>query len=54
MDSITYTESLQTSILPKHEDFQKSFPKSLLLHRPRDIVSGDFFGTNRLETLITF
>ncbi len=43
MDSITYAESLQTSILPKHEDFQKSFPKSFLLHRPRDIVSGDFF-----------
>lgn len=41
--SIQSAKRLQESILPTEEAFKSAFPKSFVLNRPRDIVSGDFY-----------
>lgn len=41
--SITYAEYLQNAILPSFNRFQEYHPKSFLINKPKDIVSGDFF-----------
>ncbi|MFW5645522.1 MAG: PAS domain S-box protein, partial [Bacteroidota bacterium] len=41
-DSINYSRKIQNAILPDMEDLQKSFPKSFLYFKPRDVISGDF------------
>lgn len=42
-DSINYARRLQQAILPTQETVLSMFPKSFVLYRPRDIVSGDFY-----------
>jgi len=42
-DSINYAKNIQDAILPHLEDFEKIFPDSFILFKPRDIVSGDFY-----------
>lgn len=42
-DSINYARRIQQAILPLDTDIQKSLPKSFILFKPRDIVSGDFY-----------
>lgn len=42
-DSINYAKRLQQAILPTQETILEMFPKSFVLYRPRDIVSGDFY-----------
>ncbi len=41
--SIHYAERIQRSTLPEHDIFNKYFPESFVLYKPRDIVSGDFY-----------
>lgn len=41
-DSINYAERIQTAILPTDEEFKARFPESFIIHRPKDIISGDF------------
>ncbi|WP_375560569.1 SpoIIE family protein phosphatase [Bernardetia sp. OM2101] len=41
--SIHYAERIQRSTLPEHDIFNKYFPNSFVLYKPRDIVSGDFY-----------
>jgi len=41
--SIHYAERIQRSILPEHDIFNRYFPNSFVLYKPRDIVSGDFY-----------
>ncbi len=41
-DSIRYAKKIQAAILPFKEDFDRFF-ESIILYRPKDIVSGDFF-----------
>jgi serine phosphatase RsbU (regulator of sigma subunit) len=42
-DSISYSQRIQSAILPE-EGFVKSlFPESFVLYQPKDIVSGDFY-----------
>lgn len=41
-DSINYSRKIQNAILPDIEDLKKSFPKSFLYFKPRDVISGDF------------
>jgi ligand-binding sensor domain-containing protein len=43
MDSITYAKRIQEAILPKVIEFDKAFENNLVLYKPKDIVSGDFF-----------
>ncbi|WP_291720753.1 SpoIIE family protein phosphatase [Bernardetia sp.] len=41
--SIHYAERIQRSTLPEHGIFNRYFPNSFVLYKPRDIVSGDFY-----------
>lgn len=42
-DSITYARRIQQASLPLSETLTELFPKSFIIYRPRDIVSGDFY-----------
>jgi serine phosphatase RsbU (regulator of sigma subunit) len=42
-DSIRYAKTIQNAILPTKKYRSSLFPKSFILYRPKDIVSGDFF-----------
>ena len=41
-DSINYAERIQTATMPTSEEFQSCFPDSFIIHKPKDIISGDF------------
>ncbi len=41
-DSINYAERIQTSILPDNRLIREYLPKSFILYKPRDVISGDF------------
>lgn len=43
LSSIHYARLIQEAILPSEERFRSSIPESFVFHRPRDIVSGDFY-----------
>lgn len=47
--SIQYAERIQRSTLPEHALFNKYFPNSFVLYKPRDIVSGDFYWFDEIE-----
>lgn len=42
-DSINYALRIQKAFLPKREEFYQNLPKSFILFKPKDIVSGDFY-----------
>lgn len=42
-DSINYARSIQRSLIPSEEQFNSYFTDSLVLFKPKDIVSGDFY-----------
>lgn len=46
-DSITYARRIQQAILPQEDSLAEHFPRSFILYRPRDIVSGDFYWFRR-------
>jgi PAS domain S-box-containing protein len=41
LSSIRYARRIQRAVLPEPQRLQELFPESFILHRPRDIVSGD-------------
>lgn len=43
MDSIRYAKRIQQTILPRDVFVEKHLPKSFILYKPKDIVSGDFY-----------
>jgi serine phosphatase RsbU (regulator of sigma subunit)/uncharacterized protein HemY len=43
IDSITYAQLIQQSILMEESEIQKSLPDSFIYYQPKDIVSGDFY-----------
>jgi len=43
LDSLTYAEHIQGSLLPTGEEFDNSFVEHFIFFRPKDIVSGDFY-----------
>lgn len=45
LDSLNYAQNIQRAILPKTDDFKRIWPKSFVLFKPKDIVSGDFYWT---------
>lgn len=50
MGSITYANRIQTAVLPSRESIRQfPFADSLIMFRPRDIVSGDFYWFNRYD-----
>ena len=48
-DSIKYAKRLQDSILPSNNFIKELFPESFVYFKPKDIVSGDFYWTYKLE-----
>jgi serine phosphatase RsbU (regulator of sigma subunit) len=42
-DSILYAKRIQEAILPSKEEINKALKNSMVLFRPKDIVSGDFY-----------
>ncbi len=47
MDSIYYTKTIQTSMLPSKDELSSSFSDHFVLYLPKDIVSGDFYWVNQ-------
>jgi ligand-binding sensor domain-containing protein/serine phosphatase RsbU (regulator of sigma subunit) len=48
-DSILYAKRIQSAILPSKETFTELFPEHLIIFRPKDIVSGDFYWVAKVE-----
>ena len=42
-DSINYAKRIQVALMPSEKMFRKIVPESFVFHKPKDIVSGDFF-----------
>jgi sigma-B regulation protein RsbU (phosphoserine phosphatase) len=42
-DSLNYAKLIQDAMLPERSVLTKYFPDSLIIYRPKDIVSGDFY-----------
>lgn len=49
-DSINYAKRIQTSILPDINKLKENFRDAFILFLPRDIVSGDFYWFDKLDT----
>ncbi len=41
--SIEYAKRIQNAMLPSLDGFYELFPKSFIIYKPKDIVSGDFY-----------
>jgi len=54
IDSIRYAQRIQEALLPDDELIKDCFPKSFVLYKPRDIVSGDFYWINKIGNNIQF
>ena len=48
-ESIHYAQRIQFSILPTDEQRSLIVPKSFVIYRPKDIVSGDFYWISQIE-----
>lgn len=52
LSSIHYAKLIQNAILPSEERFKKLLSGSFVFHRPRDIVSGDFYWLQEFDEKI--
>jgi len=41
--SISYAQKIQSAVFPKKSNLYELFPQSFVMHRSRDVVSGDFY-----------
>lgn len=48
-DSITYARYIQQSILPSTEEVNMCFENHFILYAPKDLVSGDFYWTQKVN-----
>jgi len=53
-DSIHYAKRIQEAILPPSNFIAQVLPKSFVLYKPKDIVSGDFYWIEKKNNLIYF
>jgi len=49
-DSISYAKRLQDAIMPQEKEFKKIFPDSFILYKPKDIVAGDFYWMETIQS----
>ena len=49
-DSINYAKRIQSSILPDVSKLKENFQDAFIFFHPRDIVSGDFYWFNRINS----
>ena len=47
VDSVTYAQRIQEAILPSRQEINGAIANNLILFKPRDIVSGDFYWFSR-------
>jgi tetratricopeptide (TPR) repeat protein len=52
VDSITYAQLIQQSILMEESEIQKLLPDSFIYYQPKDIVSGDFYWCSDMNDVI--
>jgi serine phosphatase RsbU (regulator of sigma subunit) len=52
LSSLKYASFIQRAVLPSDRYMQNCLSEHFVLHKPRDIVSGDFFYCSRKEELI--
>jgi serine phosphatase RsbU (regulator of sigma subunit)/Flp pilus assembly protein TadD len=53
-DSINYAQTIQRAILPPEKLLQKYLPDSFVIFKPKDIVSGDFYWTEKVKERVYF
>ena len=53
-DSIHYAKRIQEAILPPNNFIAQVLPKSFVLYKPKDIVSGDFYWIEKKNNLVYF
>lgn len=51
-DSILYASKIQMAIIPKINFFKHFLPKSFVMFKPRDVVSGDFYWIEKINNKI--
>lgn len=51
-DSINYAKHIQTACLPDKQQLDASFEDYYILFKPRDVVSGDFFWTEKKQDFV--
>ncbi len=54
MDSIRYAKRIQNAILPPDKYVKELLPKSFILYKPKDIVSGDFYWMTKKNDLTIY
>lgn len=52
IDSITYAKRIQEAILPPDQVVKKEIPNSFILYIPKDIVAGDFYWMEPMESRV--
>lgn len=50
LDSINYSKRIQEALLTPIEEIKKLLPNSFILYKPKDIVSGDFYFIEPIES----
>lgn len=53
-DSIRYAKRIQNAILPPDNYVKQLLPKSFILYKPKDIVSGDFYWLTKKNNLVIY
>lgn len=53
-DSLVYGQSVQTAIFPTPDQLRRHFQEAIVLFRPKDFVSGDFYWTAKVKDQVFF
>lgn len=53
-DSIKYAFRIQKSMLPSDDLMKEAFPNHFILHKPLDVVSGDFYWAKKIDDIVVF
>lgn len=53
-DSIIYAKRIQNAILPTEERIKVLLPDSFVLYKPKDVVAGDFYWIEQVNSTILF
>lgn len=48
-DSLKYANRIQSAMLTTEKNFKQILPESFILHKPKDIVSGDFYWISEIK-----
>ncbi len=52
--SIDYASRIQTAMLPQSEHISKHLPEHFILYLPKNVVSGDFYWSARVDSKVVF